>query len=480
MDASPTIAITIDRAEGVNLASESGERCIFVVGRADLPDGTVLTIDVFFEGVQGPTEKVVLTGRAFQHRFPVTGRVLPGTYAIRVRYLAEDQRRSVARQIAEGTEIQETQRDFTYGEPGQADVERVRIRDRLLFILRNLRELHSQLGMNGSFTFAKAAYALIEGLANGENGVPDARRREILDDWRTFTGETWDPRFATIRYDFREFERYVFMSYYPGVLEEIRALMTTMVKWYASYTKAILEQAGAPVPEAVAAEGSIPREELYRDSLRMATQIYQDLGVDPEPWRLNDLGNPETIADAQGDLFRSTISKFEVHKPGDAWIFDVTPFRPATRLRIRPVSEQDQAIAVCGVEILDYPMAESFQELGHFLEVDTASRWPGYHLIQRRDLSVADETMDGGTRPGLEMTFTFSADGQTVYRAWQWSLFCRWHKRTYSVLSFTPQNIFDQWQPQFEQINRSFAVLDAPWIPHEGGGSEAPAPGSGG
>ena len=41
--------------------------------------------------------------------------------------------------------------------------------------------------------------------------------------------------------------------------------------------------------------------------------------------------------DAHGDLFRSTRSKFQIIKPGAAWLFDFNITSPGLRIRIRPV-----------------------------------------------------------------------------------------------------------------------------------------------
>ena len=94
-------------------------------------------------------------------------------------------------------------------------------------------------------------------------------------------------------------------------------------------------------------------------------------------------------------------------------------------------------------------------------------------MVQAPDPTGADHDplqagQEGGrslyaVRPGQEIRYRFTA-GSNTFQVIQYSLFCRWHKRTYTVMSFAMLDIYPDWEPVFEKINSSFRILDAPKI----------------
>ena len=80
-------------------------------------------------------------------------------------------------------------------------------------------------------------------------------------------------------------------------------------------------------------------------------------------WKRIRHGNPERSEDAQGDLFLSTVAKFKINKPGSDWFFDVGATNPALRIRIRHKDKQLTSQIVMGVELRNYPLAESMKAI---------------------------------------------------------------------------------------------------------------------
>jgi hypothetical protein len=167
---------------------------------------------------------------------------------------------------------------------------------------------------------------------------------------------------------------------------------------------------------------------------------------------------------ADKSTYQSFVAKFQVTLPNPSWKFDFRAVHPTSRVRMRPGDDLDQAVksgVVAMVEIRDYAQAESFEDLSRRSKLYTPNRFAGYKEISLKDIKVDDSTMPGGRRPGLVKTFTTTEDGRTFWVR-KHELFCRWFKRTYSVLCVVPEGGEADVEEALDAICSSLKILDAP------------------
>lgn len=461
---SATLAFGAPRADITlgNLAVErKGEEVsVAVKGTVKLPDGTRAQVRLFLAG-DPKQDGLVAHGEvhdgAFGVRFgPFAKQLLPGAYTVSAKVDARLQAPKVAEAL-KGYAVIPAKKVLQVGTEAEAKREAEKLKRSYMDVVEELREVHGSLGMWGTSTAMKSAGFKI--LYVGK--VPKKVSKKVVSAWMEF-GETFRGALSAIRFELKSLGGYVVLSRFPGATAILSEILTSLDRLHTAYTAAITDNLGVKLELPGVPAISALRPKL----LRLAERCYRALGEEPVSWKLIGAGTPERLEDAKGDLFRSTVSKFEVRKPGKGWFFDPSPVEPTLRLRLRVREPEElQHKIVAGIELSDYPFAESFGDLARQADLSVRRRWPGFELISSKRFSAKDETMPGGKRPGLEMhykTTTAEKDGKRPMTILHYMLFCRWHKRTYSVLSIAEEGSFKEAEPLFRGIFESFKVLDAP------------------
>lgn len=441
-------------------------RTVAVTGDAKgLPDGTKVHATIGFEGKRGVEKFGVVTADAYSVTFGDGKRkLLPGTYHVLVRVDHKTQKKAVAAAL-KGFQVIDGKGTFQVGTPAEAKAERVKVREKYEFFLGALQAVHGNLGMYGSSTVSQAAIEKVR----GKGKVPKAVQRNMIQEWGRFSAQ-YREEIPTIRFDLKQFSQLLLVSYFPEAHDVLGELLVTMDRAHASYTVVIYKNLGAEPPKEAAKMGKFNLGQLTKKMPTLADRCYKLLGVPSESWRLIDANNPENPEDSkQGDYYRSTVAKFEITKPGGEWIFDPAPASPTLRVRIRHKDPTLTKKVVSGVELRDYPTAENMGDLARLDENWTRGHWPGFELVKSKRIKVQDTTMEGGMRPGQVMHYRFSVGkdkdkNDIKYFVVQYALFCRWHKRTYTVMSFVQDGLEKDWMDTFDKINESFAVLDKPGL----------------
>ncbi len=459
--AAPAGEITVERFE--HIPGEGKAWSFRVEGKSSLPDAAVLTLTVEFEGEQAHVVLCPVESGAFGLDIgPSEKKLLPGRYLAKVTFNRRDQLPDVLDQIPPTTKPAAGELPMIIGTPEDAAAEREKVRKKYVTVVDNVRQVHGQLGQWGGFTMEAAKWHKVEAMVKRKDldgGAVDG----VLEEWERFTDEVWERFYHTVRHDHVAFRDYVFSSYFAAVDRELESLYNVLERWYKAYGREIYRTVDRPIPKKYDYDDPFPFDKLYADSLAISKRIYHHLGEKPVDWRLLDLHEPETSKDEKGDLFRSSVAKFEVSKPGPDWVFSYERTTPGMRLRIRPkVPDKDVANAVIiAVEIHDFPIAESFRDLARIKEIASMGRWEGYKEVEKTNIKADDPTMPDGKRPGLDMTLLSSFETR-VFQVRDYALFCRWHKRTYDVICIASKENFSKYEEVFEQIAASFKVLDAP------------------
>ena len=372
-----------------------------------------------------------------------------------VKFDARVQRRSIASKV-KGIQVFGGAGSFRVGTPEEEKAERAEIRSKYEFYLGALHGLNSSMDTYGTSLVTKAGIERLK----GRGKVSATAKAAVVDEWGTFS-EQLNGELPTIRFDLKSFQGLLVVSYYPQVDLILSELGSNLDRKHAGLTRAIYGNLGVPVPAEVVAKGPVSLASIKHNLPALAGRAYKSLGIKPVSWKPIDGETPEEAADGVGDVFVSTVSKFEVRKPDANWVFDTATMNPTMRLRMRYVNKDLKKKLVSGVELRDYPLAENNKDLARLDENWTRGHWPAFELIESKRLEVGDRSMPNGKRLGQEMRYTFKA-GSMTFQVIQYSLFCRWHKRTYTVMSFASSDVYADWEKTFEKINSSFKVLDAP------------------
>jgi hypothetical protein len=432
---------------------------ILLTGDAEgLPNGAILRTSIKFQGSVGLEQLGEVKGGAFEVRFgDGKKKLLPGTYSISVQFDPRIQNTKITK-LTQGAQVVAGTSTVLVGTPELERAERAEIKKKYEFYLGAMQGLNGSMDTYGSSLVTKAAIEKLK----GRGKVSPSRQAPITSEWGKFT-ELFDDQLPTIRFDIKSFRGILLISYYPEVDAILTEIGTNLDQKHAGLTTAIYNNLGAPVPKQIKdkkVELSVLAS-IKRGLPELATRAYKALGLEPVSWKPIDAETPEDFKDIDGNVFRSRVSKFEITKPAVGWLFDTGPMSTTMRLRMRNTDKELTKKLVSGVELRDYPLAENNKDLALLDENWTRGHWPGFELIESKRIMVRDKTMPNGKRPGQEMRYTFVA-GPTTFQVIQYSLFCRWHKRTYTVMSFADLGVYPDWEKTFEKINSSFRILDAP------------------
>lgn len=448
------VALTVDRADLERV--EQGVAFVVAGAAPDVPDRARVRVVLRLGDGDAAQQFVEVGGGRFTARLgPYKRRVLPGTYEAVASIDSSVQRETLAERLS-ALRVAPATRSLQVGTPEEAAAEREKLRRRYLGVLEDLRMLKGALDQWGSAVTVRTMAAR----RTFPREVPAREVRAVEREWTSFSDDQLVPGLAAVRFDLQQLGEYVLISYFPTLEPVLAELITSLDRMHAAFTLAIYGNLGQQPPREAAAKGGFSLDELRRNVGALAAAGYAALGAPPQEWRLIDGNVPERLEDAQGDLFRSTVAKFEVKKPA-GWAFDVSPVRPTVRLRILPPGQEFTGKVAAGIELHDHPMADSFDELAALDEAMVRNTHPGFELKKARRLRAPDPTMPGGVRPGLELRFR-STQGGKRYAVIQYALFCRWHKRTYALVCIAEEGLEGRFEPLFTQMCESLKVLDAP------------------
>ncbi len=434
-----------------------------VRGTARYPDGIVLLATLHFAGSQGPFARGSVAQGRFEIPFePPKGRLIAGTYSVRVEAAERDQSWDVIRQMPEKFEPDADAFDLVVGQPEEGERDRAVVREKIGTALNGMRRLFRQLTERGSFVLS----AMNAARKQGNGVIPDAARKKILEEWDYYGSNYWEDALRTIEMDYQEYRTRVFLSPFPEADADVQQTFVFLRRMYGAYWGEIAKYLGEKVPARV--EGSpFTRAQLQGQLRTVAERAYEKAGIEKLEWDLIDLAQEEK-GETQGNTYVSKTAKFRIDRP-EGWTFETSSTSPTTRLRLIPPDMPADAAAgpdakysvVVVVEVKDYPEAENFKDLAAMTEMFNFERWPGFKKLTSHDLSVADATMPGGVRPGYRILLK-TEDKKRIFRIDDYELFCRWHKRTYGVLCIATPEVHKKFEKDFEAIQRSFAILDAP------------------
>lgn len=447
---------------------ERGEHGLALIVRGALPgvpERTRVRVVVGLAGGEGPTQIAEVTDGRFTARLgPFRQRVLPGTYEAEASIHTSMQLVDVA-PIISTLRIERAKRELLIGTEEEAKAERTKLLRSYERLLEDLRMLRGNLDMWGT---ASTVRTVIARMVNQRGEIPARYADPIINEWGRFGQDEFSPILASLRADHRQLGEYVLLSYFPMLDPILSEIASNLDRMHASFTVAIHKNLGRTPPRDAALRGGFVLEDLRKNVDGLAAHAYKILGLPPQSWNISAT-EPERIEDANGDLFHSTRTKFEVRKP-TPWTFDVNGTSPRVRLRMVPPKDLVGRVAA-GVELHDFPQAESFSDLEQLDAALARNSHPGFELKKVKKLAPPDPTMPNGVRPGQELRFTVLAGNpnqpqaqQQRYSVIQYSLFCRWHKRTYSLICITPEGQESTFEPTFNAICQSFKVLDAPHV----------------
>lgn len=458
------VAVTVLSAE-----LQPGDRGVTVVatGAAAVPDGTRVRLTLRLAGREGLQAFTEVVGGRFTGRLgPWRARFLPGAYELEATVDPTLQRPEVAARL-KALSIAAGQRTVQVGTEEEAAAEREKLRRRYAALLEELREVSITLDMWGSSGTNRSAIVRV---AHPEE-IPAREVSGVEREWRQFTEELFTPAWTALRFDQQQLADFVVLSYFPALEPVLTEILSMLDRMQAAFAVAIARNLGKDPPREVLARGSFSLADLRRSVRGLARQGYQVLELPAVEWEGVDRGTPERIEDASGDLFRSTVAKFQVEKPA-GWFFDVRMINPAMRLRLLPGAELAGRVFV-GIEIHDFPLADGFDELALLEEELTRSTQTGFQLVSSKRIGPPDATMPGGVRPGQALRYRTTGGGRT-FVVLQHTLFCRWHKRTYAAVCVAEQGLERAHEAAFEEVCASFKVLDAP-RPHGGDADQGPS-----
>lgn len=461
--------VSVDRAEG-----PGGEVRFAVSGTAELPDGAwVRVLLTYREQLALYATVQVASGRIEVHLGSTESRLLPGEYTVTVAYDPADQEAATLEEVPAGRAPVPAQATFAVGAPEAWDAEHEAVRARLVTVYENLQRLYEQMGQWSSFAISSAILLPFE----HEGRPPEPAARRVLNGYLRFAREQWEPSYATVKFDYEAFRRGIFLTPYPAADEALGTIFQQMDLWNSATVVEICKGLGLEVPSGVRDPGPFTANQVREKVQDLAEVAALGLALEGEPWKLID----ENLIEKgliEGDHYRSLSAKFEVTKP-PTWEFARAQFDPTVRLRILPPTKAEdvQVAAAMGVELEDFPTADHFEDLAIQLKARISQRWPGYKKVRQRDLQVDDPSIDAefaaanglteGKRPGVDTVFDTTGEEGT-YRIRHYALFCRWHKRAYSLLCMAPKDAFKTYEEkEFQETPASFHVLDDPKM-HEG------------
>lgn len=454
----PKVELVVDKVE----FERSSDGVAFAIGgnAVNAPDRTRVRLVLKLERAEGAAIIVETTNGRFAGRLgPFRRRVLPGLYEVEATIDASLQRIEVGERLR-GVQVPPGRGQTRVGTPEEAAAEREKLKRKYAQTLEYLRNMNGELDMWGSAVTMRSVNLRLR----YPQEIPAQAARGLDTEWTRFV-EEWEPGLAALRFDLQQVGEFVLTGYFPQVVSLLEQIMTTLDRWSASFHVAILSNLGRSVPAELAAKGAFGIDDLRRGVRTLAEQCYAFLDVPPVAWRMNDGSTPERLEDARGNVFHSLVSKFEVRKP-DAFEFRLGS-SPRMRIRMVPADQTLDRKIVTGVELRDYPMSDSHDELAELDEAATRRAHQGFELLRIKRLTHPDNTMPHNIRPGQEIVFSTTI-GERRYQVLQYSLFCRWHKRTYTMVCIAERGLEERFEPTFRSICESFKVLDAPFLHEEG------------
>ncbi|MBI3269789.1 MAG: hypothetical protein HYZ53_12260 [Planctomycetes bacterium] len=430
-------------------------RQLTLQGDAAAPDGLVLVCDVYYGEVRGPRAQTVVKGKKFRFDFPAVEKnrqFLPGKYRFVVDCVLADQPPAIQEALG-GTPNLATQVEVSVGDPQEGERVRGEVKKAYVKLIDDLRRLYMVLENEASFTLGRVINARTK--AGGKVAQGDVGR--MLDHWQGFCKSHFEERMRVHRLDFDELRKSCYISPYPDIERDTETLLNLVMKWYAVSWVEMAKLLDSEPPKAISDYAIVPKRDLLPQVTATATRLYQALGVEGEEWLHVNAFRPEE-GSISGDVYLSKTSKFRIKCP-PGWEFNTDPVHVTVRIRILPKDTTKVGSSAVAVELMDFPESENAKDLNTAVELSTAERWPGYKRLSGGPMEAPDDNMPGKVRPGYHMV-CLAIDKGVRFVVSEYSLYCRWFKRTYTVVAICKEETWDSVKDDVTKINNSFTVLD--------------------
>ncbi len=434
------------------------KRVLTLHGRTNLPEKTVLTCQIKLAGVAGPrSQTLVEKGGKISFAFPPLNKkqvIISAVYQFEVTCNPADQPeklRAELEKLGPATAVAEA----PVGEPVEQTQFREKVLTNLKTIFTTLRQLFMTTETHASFTTARIFNARRKAGGN----IPESEARRIIEGWERYSEQHFEENMRGIWLTFHEHKETTFISPYADAERDIEKLLDHTRRWYAVSWVGIANMVEMEVPKAIKEESSFPKKVLLPEIAHASERVSKALGVTHEDWVQINAFRPEEGV-TKGLHYMSKSSKFEISLPNEEWEFNTDLVHPQIRIRLTHKDDSKKNWGVVAVELRDYPECETPQDLDTAVEIDASERWPGYKKVKGGAVKVPDDQMEDGKRPGFYLNFVATAQDKKVFRVVDYALYCRWFKRTYSVIMIADEEHYELFEKEFEKIKQSFKVLD--------------------
>lgn len=427
-------------------------------GRARLPEGTRVSVQIHFKGPTQESHIGTLEDGQIQFNFTsLKGRILAGNYLIRLEVRRQDQTPVVLEQLRDiWPTLTVVDIPVKAGDDAEQKIEEKMVRDKLLLTVNYLHMSFTRLEQTGNYTLAN----LEREKAKAEGGeIPPETRQLILQSWDRFCRGWWEDFYDIGVSEFNDYRDNVFASLFPEAEENIKSLVLALQNLRASFWSDVARLTGADVPQYAQTDALVPRNGLLRTVRDSASAFYRAMGMEGQEWHVVLIGEVEQ-GEIQGNVYRSEHAQFQIEKP-EGWTFEPLSYHPGIRLRVKPADATLERLVFADVEIKYFPEAENHDDLVEYLEIGAHERWPGYRKLSARPVSVKDNLVKGGVRKGYELDYHAELE-QRKFRVDEYNLFCQSGRRTFGVTCVAAQERSPEFQAAFDLIKKGFKVLDQP------------------
>ncbi len=362
------------------------EKFLFRGQGKGLPSGTQLVAVLSLRGQSGPSAALVVDpGRdpeaegpgesRFSGEFSTEGKtVLPGNYILTVTLQRGNQTDEIRSQLPEDLDEDHAVSVFGWHAPS-ASSDYEKIRGAIASEIGEIRPIYDEAAQLGS-TVTKKISAALEGKTAVD--LKQAEKDKLFGLWIPFYKKTQ----GALEKRAKDFETAwssnVFLSPYQRAVRGVLDLTEFVLRLRSSYTVEILTALGMA--------DQIPAEDVDRGRFGIRTVISQTNAV---AWAVqNDIGDTSIWAPTiriekergafEGQAYVSSVSGFRISKPNEGWEAVQGGVNSTMRLALNLQSEEGPVLSTIQVHMVEFPWAETKEELAQAWERLAEYEWPGY------------------------------------------------------------------------------------------------------
>ncbi len=434
------------------------KRVISMAGSSNLPEKAVLSCQVSLGDNIGPRcQALVVKGGKFNFVFPAIAKkviLIPGSYRFEVICNPQDQVGQL-RDILATLSGASGSAEVVIGDLPEATAIAEKLHSDLAELVKQTRALYMVTESTASFTVARIFLARTKAGGN----LSDQEAERIMSGWQDYATQHFEENYRLLNLNFRDYKESTYITPYSAADRDIETLLNLVRKWYAVSWLELAEMVGAKLPKGIKEEANFPKRILLPQLDEATKRVYVALQAEPQDWVQVTAFRPEEgIID--GLNYMSKTSKFSISLPNEDWTFNKDMVHPQVRMRLTHKDNAKKDWGVVAVELRDYPECERPPDLDIAVGIDASERWPGYKRIRGGPIRVADSAMEDGKRPGFDLSFLAVATDKKRFHIIDYALYCRWYKRTYSVIMISDEEHYEEFAKAFDKIKQSFKVLD--------------------